>query len=687
MKSLEKIRLPSFSLIFFIFCTPVAASLLDTLSLDPETSYKSYLVALSASSLLYIAYKLAQPLYTNKLHSGFRLRERLMSYLDRNTGRARFQRRSRGLAYDGRAETIAASSAAMATGGAIGGLHNSSNQCFMNSVLQSMASSVELNKFLDSYIEADDKYATLFSFKLKNLLGALNGNYEQRSRTFTTDGLLEVMKDAPRTNYMGHQDQEDAQEFYQNVMKNVEKEFKKTGKSEKKSDEKYVAASPDHLTSIENLSALGCVAIPARQVDPNLPTDDSRVFELELVTPVDGVSAERIGCLSCGEMGGVRYRVISGVSLNLPQPKASNTYYGRVAIGEKYDLEPLLKEWTKPEIMEGVTCNRCAMNQCKDGALAFLESGNRPEVLQAKFRERVAQIDAELAKSVVDDEVYEKFKNSSTVDKVKKSKQIFFSRPPPVLNIHINRSYYDPRTYSLRKNDATVTVPLRLSLDPFVAVPEDINMDARLPFRKQDVGRVPSPEEQAAQSIEPEVVEEPESAEESEEESEIEVESEVEFDTEAEVKSDIEAEASEAETPAEQPPIDSDSESPAVESEDTESVKAVSQVPDGPLTYHLKSIVIHSGLHNYGHYVCYRHYRGTWWYISDDDVFVVTEDHLRNIKGVFMVFYEITPNPEPEIVAVPTEESESDGEKEGLSDEAAASNAEDVVVATATANL
>lgn len=69
------------------------------------------------------------------------------------------------------------------------------------------------------------------------------------------------------------------------------------------------------------------------------------------MTPLDGITAERIGCLQCGENGGIRYSVFSGLSLNLPNEN----------IGSTLKLSQLLSDWSKPEIIEGVECNRCAL--------------------------------------------------------------------------------------------------------------------------------------------------------------------------------------------------------------------------------------------------------------------------------------------------------------------------------------
>ena len=118
----------------------------------------------------------------------------------------------------------------------------------------------------------------------------------------------------------------------------------------------------DVVSGCDKLGKLGTVYVPAAQVDPNLSDAEHKVLPLELITPVDGISAERIGCLTCGEVGGIRYSVISGLSLNLPSTSSSSSssYYSG------FDLFQLLNEWINPEVIEDVNCNRCGLIQTKN---------------------------------------------------------------------------------------------------------------------------------------------------------------------------------------------------------------------------------------------------------------------------------------------------------------------------------
>jgi hypothetical protein len=77
--------------------------------------------------------------------------------------------------------------------------------------------------------------------------------------------------------------------------------------------------------------------------------------------------------------------------------------------------------------------------------------------------------------------------------------------------------------------------------------------------------------------------------------------------------------------------------------EDVEDIKDDGKIPDGSKSfiYHLKSLILHYGTHESGHFVTIKLLNGCWYYISDRNVQKISRDSIGSYSSyVYMLFYE-----------------------------------------------
>ncbi|KAF5102727.1 hypothetical protein D0Z00_000219 [Geotrichum galactomycetum] len=388
----------------------------------------------------------------------------------------------------------------------LGGLYNEGNTCFMNSIIQAVASLDSVDDFLKNtfntpqILEANDK-KPIPTVLFKNLIHQLNQK-SLASHTYSTNDLIKSI--GTEANKWLSYDQQDAQEYFQQVLSFIEADFKKLHQ--------------ENNTKVPRI-----------------------------VTPFDGETAIRVGCLKCGEMEGIRKEVSSSVGLSL----SANV--------DHFTLLDLLKEYTHLETISGVECYRCSLVALEQIIKDKLDANDKPmpEPLRKPFEKRLDEIRQTLQHDVIDETKYKALKPQKVKELIDKSKQIMFAKPPPkVLAIHLNRSVFDLSTGYIRKNLSPVDYDEYLDLTPFVVadIDDPANKDPKHSMRA------------AAEGTE----------------------------------------------------------------------------MDDRLRYRLKSVVIHYGSHNFGHYICFRRdsRHGIWWRISDHNVIQVDIDQVLNAQGVFMVFYE-----------------------------------------------
>lgn len=516
---------------------------------------------------------------------------------------------------------------ALRHGGNVGGLINEGNTCFMNCVIQSLALSEDFVGFVRSQVGEGlegsilDKFGLAskkgqFLVELNSLFTKLNSLHGNSYLDYNTMTLARRMANGfEKHSFLGY-NQEDAQEFFQLVLSNVEKDVEPENQDKKPVLEQTM--SFQERIEANSFRGSGIHYIPFSQIDPERPENLVKGFKLQ--TPADGVVVERIGCLECGETGGLRYSVSSGLSLLLPLDASHSV-----------SLDKILEEYISEEIIEGVECNRCSLVYVVSYLEKQLEHEGTPEVLRSKLEERLAAVRAELAKPIITDEAAAAYKSKNVKQKSKKTKQAFILRPPAYLSLHFNRSVFDYSTGYIRKNTCSIQFPSQLDLNRYVADTEDVNIDARRCMRKQDDLKAERRKMVGHDQNESSLC--------SDSGSDI-------FEESTMTDSAITETVSDEEKPVTREVVErseieeKSAEVDQVQARLSEIDSELSLFHKPLLIYNLKACIVHYGTHNYGHYIAFRKYRGVWWRILDETVEVVEESQVLSTPGVFMLFYE-----------------------------------------------
>ncbi|KAL8993185.1 MAG: hypothetical protein Q9169_006541 [Polycauliona sp. 2 TL-2023] len=340
------------------------------------------------------------------------------------------------------------------------GLGNWDNSCYQNSVIQGLASLPSFAAFLDDAPSAHPSLSTKAA--LKDIIGKLRER-PSLGAMFWTPAQLKSMSSWQ---------QQDAQEYFSKLMDEVEKEARQTSK-ETVNHPGLTALRPSTLGRTESVAAR---INRVEEIQPSLPKETQALRQLpdEMYSvlarnPLEGLLAQRVGCLECGYVEGLS--LIPFNCLTLP-------------LGKQwlYDIRSCLDEFTTLEPINGVDCAKCTLlrskaqleklrDQFSDGTGKTLQSSapSVSDALKTSVDERLHTVTEALDNEDFSDntilkkcQISQKAKVSST-----KTRQAVIARAPESLAIHINRSVFNEMTGALSKNHAEVRFPLRFSLAPW----------------------------------------------------------------------------------------------------------------------------------------------------------------------------------------------------------------------------
>lgn len=326
------------------------------------------------------------------------------------------------------------------------GLGNWDNSCYQNSILQGLASLNFLPEYLNQGVSKEEEPTT--GAALKKLVERLNSSSNAGQMFWTP----------PELKNMSSWQQQDAQEYFSKVLDELDKEVSRSAAASPWNPGLMALVEQD--SKVDNPRS-GKGSSGNKMKLKRLPKE---LNALMARNPLEGLLAQRVGCLRCGYVEGLS--VIPFNCLTVP--------LGRQWM---YDIRTCLDEYTSLEPINGVECAKCTLLRTKQQFQTLLEQFKSmaagetetpillPEALKESLEQRLGNVTAALDDEDFSDarlkrcEITARNRVSTT-----KTRQAVIARAPKSLVIHVNRSVFDEMTGAQRKNLADVRFPGLLDL-------------------------------------------------------------------------------------------------------------------------------------------------------------------------------------------------------------------------------
>ncbi|KAJ6139270.1 hypothetical protein N7471_005756 [Penicillium samsonianum] len=334
------------------------------------------------------------------------------------------------------------------------GLGNWNNSCFQNSIIQGLASLKYLAEFLGHNVDnLSGKASDSTHEALLDLIDRLNSASKSGTKLWISGPLKS----------MSSWQQQDAQEYFSKLLNQIDHEAELCSRGETLNMGLKIAG-PD-----ENIFRDSDCDDPVAPWEPeSLPSTDKLYLDrVSSCNPLEGLLAQRVGCMECGWTEGLS--LIPFNCLTVPLGKRSS-----------YDVRECLDQYMTLEPIEGVECAKCTLLHRQE-QLINLISGFEADESRSDRSDEPQPFDAvklsassrlEAVKTALDGNDFSENTlankchiNSKNRISTTKSRQAVIARAPRCLAIHINRSVFDEYTGTLEKNLAAVTFPQMIDLN------------------------------------------------------------------------------------------------------------------------------------------------------------------------------------------------------------------------------
>lgn len=329
------------------------------------------------------------------------------------------------------------------------GLGNWDNSCYQNSMLQGLSSLAFFRKYIHDHLTSEPEKASMqIHIALNNIMSKLN-NENNNGRTLWP---------TPALKSMNSWQQQDAQEYLSKLITEVDRETSSWRKKQ------------GLLPGLSILSGK-CQSDSSKILDNSCP---STAADSIFLNPLEGLLAQRVGCLRCGYCEGLSMIPFNCLTLSLGESQL------------EYDVKDCLDDYTALEQIDGVECAKCTLVQAKakvECCRREIENGefNDPTMYKTWADATLGVINKALAEEDFSENMLKNQCQISPKNRTlsTKSKQIVIARPPQSLIIHINRSKFDEMTGAQLKNYRPLRFQTTLDLSKWLlgANGEESNME------------------------------------------------------------------------------------------------------------------------------------------------------------------------------------------------------------------
>ncbi|KAL0075222.1 hypothetical protein J3Q64DRAFT_1763337 [Phycomyces blakesleeanus] len=361
----------------------------------------------------------------------------------------------------------------------IQGLINTGNSCFVNAVLQALATLTCLRSYLaervdDPAEEPGDAPVTRNEAILRSVAYALYTTVEMlnrplaRPRSALPTDIIEALE--RKTKGTINRDQQDAHELFQIITSalTAEEEDQYNPRATSLFDPtalRQMTLETEALTNnaMENfetssMSSIGTMGSMWSSFSVSTVGGHLHPRSRRPRNPFTGLAASKISCMKCSYTAPIRHHTFDNISLTVPQTSSCT-------------LENCLDTYTKVDTLTDFQCRKCVLISTAEALSRELDLQRSQVENGTGSPERIKRLELDIhrLKDAIHFNVEASLKGISLqppAEMANTTKQTMFANPPKALCLHLSRSVYHP-SGNIQKNHCNVKFSEFLNLSPY----------------------------------------------------------------------------------------------------------------------------------------------------------------------------------------------------------------------------